>query len=174
MKPVAAPLSPKAAPGAATDDTVQLCCFFVGAQELAVDIMRVEEILQPARVTPVVGAPPFVEGVIDLRGAVIPVVDLRKRLRAQGEPPSHLKPKMLVCLLGRRRIALSVDGVSEVIRVSRSALKPSPAFEPPGREPLVIGVCGPPEAMKLLLDVKALLKNPDGAVGGPEGARRDG
>ncbi len=170
MKPSTAP----AAPNAATDDTVQLCCFFVGAQELAVDIMRIEEILQPARVTPVPHSPPFVEGVINLRGAIIPVVDLRKRLRAQGAPPPRLKPKMLVCLLGRRRIALVVDGVSEVIRVSRSALKPAVAFGPPGKEPLVVGVCGPPDAMKLLLDVKALLKSPDAPVVGPRGVARDG
>lgn len=136
---------------------VQLCAFFVGSEEYAVDIMRVEEILPPHRPTPIRGAPPFIEGVIHLRGAIIPVVDLRKRLLGEESPTSGKKTRLLVCWLGRRRVAFCVDRVSEVVRLRRSEIKPAPALGAVGPAPYVVGVCGPPERLKLLLDVKALL-----------------
>ena len=154
------------------DPPVQLCAFFVGAEEYAVDIMRVEEILQPQRLTPIRGAPPFLEGVIRLRGSIIPVVDLRKRLLGQGEPVNTPKTRLLVCWLGRKRVAFTVDRVTEVLRLRRSDIKPAPALGSVGPAPFVVGVYGEPEAttrekrstqergserLRLLLDVKALL-----------------
>jgi purine-binding chemotaxis protein CheW len=138
------------------DPLVQLCAFFVGSEEYAVDIMRVEEILPPQRITPIRGAPPFIEGVIHLRGSIIPVVDLRKRLLGP-EAPAPTKTRLLVCWLGRRRVAFAVDRLSEVVRTRRSELKPAPAMGAFGPAPFVIGVCGPPERLKLLLDLKTLL-----------------
>ncbi|ATB38064.1 Positive regulator of CheA protein activity (CheW) [Cystobacter fuscus] len=147
------------------DPLVQLCAFFVGTEEYAVDIMRVEEILQPQRLTPLRGSPPFIEGVIRLRGAILPVVDLRKRLLGQPSPVDTPKTRLLVCWLGRRRVAFTVDRVSEVVRLRRSDIKP--ALGAVGSAPFVVGVYGAPEGrdasapggerLKLLLDVKALL-----------------
>ncbi|MGQ0504651.1 MAG: chemotaxis protein CheW [Myxococcaceae bacterium] len=138
------------------EEPVQLCIFLAGSEEFALDLMRVEEILPPQKVTPVPGAPAFVEGVTNLRGKVIPVVDLRKQL-GSGPPPPKFRPKLLVCLVGRRRVGLLVDGVSEVLRLKRSAIKPAPAM---GSSQMrhVVGVCGPPEKLKLLLNLKALLQ----------------
>ena len=165
------------------DPLVQLCAFFVGPEEYAVDIMRVEEILQPQRLTPIRGAPAFIEGVIRLRGSIIPVVDLRKRLLGVEAPVDTPKTRLLVCWLGRRRVAFTVDRVSEVVRLRRSEIKPAPAIGAVGPAPFVVGVYGEPEKreqekkreperrglerrapeargqerLKLLLDVKALL-----------------
>jgi purine-binding chemotaxis protein CheW len=139
------------------DPLVQLCCFAVGREEYVVDIMRVEEILPPQRVIAVPRAPPFVEGMLQLRGALLPVVDLRQRLSTTEVPPSP-KTRLLVCLLGRRRLALRVDRVTEVMRVRRSDIKPAPALLSPGRTPFVLGVCGTTERPRLLLDIKALLR----------------
>ncbi|MBM7117573.1 chemotaxis protein CheW [[Archangium] primigenium] len=149
------------------DPPVQLCAFFVGAEEYAVDIMRVEEILQPQRLTPVRGAPAFLEGVIRLRGAILPVVDLRKRLLGVAAPVDTPKTRLLVCWVGRRRVAFTVDRVSEVVRLRRGEIKPAPALGAVGAGPFVVGVYGEPESreapvpggerLKLLLDVKALL-----------------
>jgi purine-binding chemotaxis protein CheW len=151
MQPAAAAEAP---------DAVQLCAFYVGGDEYVVDIMRVEEILLPQRVTAVPRAPPFVEGVVNLRGVIVPVIRLARRLEPKGPPPPRAKPKLLVCWVGRRRVGLMVDGVSEVMRVNRSAIKPAPSIATPGADPLVIGVCGPPDRLRLLLDVKALLAEP--------------
>jgi purine-binding chemotaxis protein CheW len=164
---------PSEAAGVAEQNAlVQLCVFFVGSEEYAVDIMRVEEILQPQRLTPIRGAPPFIEGVIRLRGSIIPVVDLRKRLLGQSEPVNTPKTRLLVCWLGRKRVAFTVDRVSEVRRLRRGDIKPAPALGAVGPAPFVVGVYGEPEAttrerrsaqerggerLTLLLDVKALL-----------------
>ncbi|PTL82389.1 chemotaxis protein CheW [Vitiosangium sp. GDMCC 1.1324] len=163
------------------DPLVQLCAFFVGPEEYAVDIMRVEEILLPQRLTPIRGAPSFIEGVIRLRGSIIPVVDLRKRLIGIESPVDTPKTRLLVCWLGRKRVAFTVDRVSEVVRLRRSEIKPAPAIGAVGPAPFVVGVYGEPERrelerrgsekreqekraesleperLKLLLDVKALL-----------------
>jgi purine-binding chemotaxis protein CheW len=156
------------------DPLVQLCAFFVGSEEYAVDIMRVEEILPPPeRLIPIRGAPAFIEGVVHLRGSIIPVVDLRKRLLGETEPVNTPKTRLLVCWLGRKRVAFTVDRVSEVVRLRRSEIKPAPAMGAVGPAPVVVGVCGgqekresekqresekrQPERLKLLLDVKALL-----------------
>ena len=73
---------------------IQLACFRVGEEMYALDIMRIKEIIRPQKLTPVPKAPRFIEGVINLRGAVIPVVDLRKRFdqpryRFRPENPRH-------------------------------------------------------------------------------------
>lgn len=143
-------------------DSVQLCAFRLGDEEYVLDIMRIEEILQPHATTRVVGAPEWVTGVINLRGAIVPVVDLRVRLQSKGEPPPKLKPKFLVCRVGRRRVALRVDGVTEVVRVGLDELKPAPAILSGGHSAYVVGVCGPPDRLRLLLDVKAAISLPRG------------
>ena len=74
------------APAQENAESVQLCAFRVGEEEYALDIMRIEEILQPHPATRVAGAPDWVLGVINLRGAIIPVVDLRRRLGSGPSP----------------------------------------------------------------------------------------
>ncbi|QDE69710.1 MULTISPECIES: chemotaxis protein CheW [Myxococcus] len=141
----------------AADLVVQLCAFFIGAEEYVLDIMRVEEILPLQRITPIPHAPAFVEGVVHLRGLILPVVDLRFRLL--GAPgPETPKTRLLVCKLGTRRVAVKVDRVAEVLRVRRGDIKPAPALMVAGHTPFVVGVCGPPDRLRLLLDLKALLR----------------
>jgi purine-binding chemotaxis protein CheW len=141
----------------AAEREVQLCAFFVGNEEYVLDIMRVEEILPPQRVIPIPHAPAFVEGVLHLRGAMLPVVDLRQRLLGQPTPETR-RTRMLVCRLGPRRVVARVDRVAEVLRVRRGDIKPAPALMAAGRTPFVVGVCGPPDRLRLLLDLKALLR----------------
>jgi purine-binding chemotaxis protein CheW len=161
MRPVSVPSPPPADAADAVEleaaDTVQLCAFWVGAQEYALDIMRVEEILQPLRGTPVPNAPDFVEGVVKVGGVIIPVVDVKRRLGG-GSPPPRAKPKLLVCKIGTRRVGLRVDGVSQVVRVRRSEIKPAPRFTAGGAHPYLVGVWGPAERLRLLLDIKALVR----------------
>lgn len=145
------------APAREADTLVQLCAFFVGREEYVLDIMRVEEILPPQRITPIPHAPSFVEGVLHLRGLILPVVDLRRRLQGQATPETP-KTRLLVCRLGTRRVAVRVDRVAEVLRVRRGDIKPAPTLVVAGRAPFVVGVCGPPDRLRLLLDLKALLR----------------
>ena len=133
---------------------IELCVFRVGATEFAIDIMRVREIVPPLPVTKVPRAPSFVDGVVRLREAVIPLVDLRLRLGAEAR--TARSTRLVITRLGRRVVALTVDEVIEVLRVARSEIEPSPIR--PGRGPrVIVGVTGRAERMRLLLDVKALL-----------------
>lgn len=144
-------------------DDVQLCVLEVGDESYVIDLKRVEEIL-PAQVpTPVPRAPPFLEGVVKLRGEVVPVVDVRKRLGVQPKSAAtadarvRRRQRMIVCKLGRRRVGFLVDGVTRVLRVPVSELKPAPLTATPGRSPHVLGVVGEPGLLRLLLDVLSLV-----------------
>lgn len=134
--------------------SIQLCAFRAGDEELAVDIMRVQEIIPPLPITKVPRAPEAIEGVVNLRGAIVPVVDVRRQL-GLGEPTQPPRPRLMVCRVGPHLLGLKVDGVSTVFRVDREALKPAPVEA--GSTPHIIGVCSSGGKLRLLLDVRALL-----------------
>jgi purine-binding chemotaxis protein CheW len=144
---------------------VQLCVVRIGDEAYAIDLKRVDEILPVPVMTSLPRAPTFLEGVVRLRGEVLPVVDARKRLHvapstARAVTPSG-KPKrterMMVCRIGTRRVGVLVDAVTQVRRVLRSSLRPAPLANRPGAVPHVLGVAGDGEHLTLLLDIKALL-----------------
>jgi purine-binding chemotaxis protein CheW len=155
-----------AAPAPGELAVVQLCTFRIGGEDYAVDIMRVREIIPPRPITPVPRAPSFLEGVIRLRGEVIPVLDVRKRL---GVPPAadERRSRFLVANVAGRRIALVVDEVCEVVRLPRREIRVAPALGDEGAPRFFLGVCGGDGAqpgrrggagrLRLLLNVKALL-----------------
>ncbi len=146
-------------------DAIQLCVVRIGAESYAIDLKRVDEILPVPVVTPLPRAPRFLEGVMRLRGEVVPVVDARKRLEVTSMAVQALKPsgkpkrteRLVVCRIGSRRIGVLVDGVTQVQRVLRSSLRPAPLANRPGAAPHILGVTGEGDHLTLLLDVKALL-----------------
>jgi len=109
----------------ARSELVQLACFTVGSEEYALDIMRIKEIIQPLKITTVPRVPPFIEGVIELRGAILPVVDLRKRFELPATPPTRATKYIIVGLEGRI-VGLVVDAVSDFLRVARGDVSPAP------------------------------------------------
>ncbi len=163
-----APARPGAAPEA--DPVVELCAFRVGEEEYVVDLRRVREVVPPLPVRPVPRAPEAVEGVVDLRGEVIPVVDVRRRFGLPAAPPTR-RARLLVTRLEGRVLALLVDAVLEVMRIPRSAIRPAPSLPGSGGPRLFLGACGGPGTgrLRLLLNVKALTE-PIGP-GGLEAAR---
>lgn len=145
--------------GAGADPRAQLCTFRIGGEDYALDIMRVREIIHPLPITPVPRAPAFVEGVVRLRGEVIPVIDVRKRLALPASPPTR-KSRFLVVNVAGRRIALVVDEVREVLRLPRSEIRAAPPLGPTAGPRFFLGVCGGERSgstLRLLLNVKALL-----------------
>jgi len=144
----------------ALDSELRLCVFIVGRQKYAIDLMRVEEVLHSPELTPIPGAPPFAAGVIRVRGAIVPVVDLRELLSVEALP--RPRPKYVLCRIGTRRLGMMVDAISEVMRVRRSELTPLPALVSPGENPYLIGLAGLPDRPALLLDLKGLLRQRGG------------
>jgi purine-binding chemotaxis protein CheW len=153
-------------PDASGDVVVALCAFRVGAEEYAIDLRRVEEILRPPRVARVPNAPSFLEGVINFRGAIVPVIDLRKAL-GLGPYPAGTKQKCMICRLGGERVAILVESATQMVRVPMSDLRPAPPLMANGARPYVIGVCGADDQLKLLLDIKALFHVGNAVSPGP-------
>lgn len=135
---------------------IQVACFSLKDDLYAVDIMRIKEIIRPQKLTPLPQAPPFVDGIINLRGAVIPVVDLRKRFAMEARDVSA-STRLLIVKLSAQTLGLVVDDVTEVITVPIKDIKPPPAVSEGIGVNQLLGVCLAGENMVMLLDIDRLL-----------------
>jgi purine-binding chemotaxis protein CheW len=115
----------EAATVATEDDERQLVSFKVSDEEFAVDIMQVQEIVRLANVTKVPHAPEFVEGVVNLRGNVLPVIDMRKRVHMASKDYNDATRVVVVDLNGNKT-GIIVDAVSEVMAVKKRFIEPAP------------------------------------------------
>ncbi len=140
---------------------VELCAVVAGDEEFVIDLRRVREIVAPLPVTPVPRAPDFVEGVASLRGEVVPVVDVRRRLGLPVQPPGRRTRFVLVHVAGQV-LALVVDAVTEVLRVPPGEIRPAAGLSRASGPRFFLGVCGAGRRaegkLRLLLNVKALLE----------------
>ena len=137
---------------------VQLACFRVGSELYALDILKIREIIRPQKLTPIPKAPSFIEGVINLRGVVIPVADLRKRFDQQISEANR-KNRIIVCSLSGRIIGLIVDEVTEVKRFGRGEIAPAPQFIDGPEANYFLGVARREEDLILLIDLEKVLSN---------------
>jgi len=116
---------PLAADGGPDDDT-QVVIFRLGAEEFGVPIMSVQEIVRvPEVLTRVPRTPRFVEGVINLRGTVLPVIDQRSRL-GMATMERNDRQRIMVYTFGGQRTGFIVDSVAEVLRIGRQQIDPAP------------------------------------------------
>lgn len=137
----------------------QLVTFKLGEEEYGIEISHVREIIKASQITPVPRAPQFVEGVINLRGKIVPVIDLKKRLGLpQGKPPSQ--PCIIVLEMKGQLFGVKVDAVAEVLKLPGSAIEPPPQLvgiaEQPEQECLT-GVGKMEDRLILLIDVDKVL-----------------
>lgn len=136
-------------------DELQLVTFGLGDEEFAVDILAVQEINRMMALTRVPQSPPEVEGVINLRGKIIPVVDLRKRFGlAPGERSND--SRIVVVEVHGRVIGFIVDRVSEVLRLSRKIVEPAPAMVCSVDSDFIAGVGRLEDRLLILLDLARL------------------
>ena len=135
----------------------QIACFRIGEEMYGLDIMRIREIIRPQKVTSVPKAPSFIEGVINLRGAVIPVVDLRKRFDLQAQ--NDRKTRIIICRLSGRLIGLMVDEVTEVRRYAREDVQPTPRFLRGKAADFFSAVCRRDDDVVFILNVEKLLSS---------------
>ncbi len=117
------PLPSQAAP--AGGEPVELIAFRVGAQEFCIDIMSVREIRGWSPATPLPHAPAFVKGVINLRGTVLPILDLSERL-GLGETQASARHVIIVVRIDRQLVGLLVDAVCDILTIQDQALQPTP------------------------------------------------
>jgi purine-binding chemotaxis protein CheW len=112
-------------PTSAATGNLELLSFRVEDQEYSVDIMSVREIRSWTRATSIPHAPTYVRGVINLRGTVLPVVDLALRLGIQSQEPNE-RSVIIVVDIGGRAVGLRVDAVSDILSVPSEALQAPP------------------------------------------------
>lgn len=134
---------------------IQIACFRLGDDTYAVDIMRIREIIRSQKLTGLPKAPPFVDGVINLRGQVIPVVGLRKRFDLPPREMDNLT-RLLIVSVARQVVGLMVDEVTEVITVPVKNLKPPPISVRGVGAEYLIGVCLVGEEMVMLLNIDSM------------------
>ncbi len=108
-----------------SSDGRELIAFRIGPQEFCVDIMTVCEIRGWTPATTLPHAPPFVRGVINLRGAVLPIVDLAGRLGFANVDPTA-RHAIIVVQIGQQRVGLLVDAVSDILTVDETSIQPTP------------------------------------------------
>lgn len=137
------------------DDQLQLVTFEVANEEFAVDILAVQEINRMMDLTRVPQSPEDVEGVINLRGKIIPVLDLRKRF---GFPATERNEhsRIVVVNVNDRVIGFIVDRVHEVLRISRSIVEPAPAMVCSVDSAFIAGVGKLDDRLLILLDLSQL------------------
>lgn len=140
------------------ENTIQLIGFRAGGKLFGVDILAIREILRHAALEPVQNAPPFVAGGIRIRGAVIPAVDLKKRL---GKPqPSDATDRswVLIARIGNFDLGFLVDSVTRILKVESDDILPAPDLILSGmRSQYLQGVCNAEVGTLVVLDFNRLL-----------------
>lgn len=134
----------------------QVVVLELAGEAYGVEIGRVQEIIRMQPVTRVPNGPPCFEGVTNLRGRVIPVLDLRKRFGLEPTPPTR-RSRIVVAELGEHTVGLVVDAVSEVLRVPASAVEPPSALVTTADSAYLRGVAKLDERLVLLLDLARIL-----------------
>ena len=139
---------------------IQLVGFGVADERFGVDILMVQEILRSADVTPVPNSPEFVEGVLNLRGNIVPVIDLRKRLNLYDDKTSEKKSWVLILNIDNRVVGFIVDHVTEVLKIEETAIETAPEIIVSGLESQYIqGVCEINGRLIIILDFDLVLFN---------------
>lgn len=140
----------------AGSDILQLVTFTLGNEEYAVDILKVQEINRMKEITRVPNSPPYVEGVINLRGKVIPVVSLRKKFGLEERENDEQSRIMIMDIQGIT-MGLVVDSVSEVLRIPASTVEPTPPMASNISAEFIKGIAKMEDRLIILLDMDRLI-----------------
>lgn len=137
--------------------------FTLGNEEYAVEILRVQEIRGYDAVTAIANTPDFIKGVINLRGTIVPIVDLRIKFQV-GTPSYDQFTVVIIVNIGARTIGMVVDTVSDVATLSAEQLKPPPAFGGALDTRYISGIGALDEHMLILVDIERLLMSEEMAL----------
>jgi purine-binding chemotaxis protein CheW len=144
----------------AGEDLLQLVSFRIGQEEFGIDILKVQEINRMTDVTRVPNAPQGVEGVINLRGKVMPVINLRTRL---GMSPKERdkNTRIVVVEVEGTVVGFVVDAVNKVLRIPKGITEPPPSIASGSESEFITGVGKLDDRLLLLLDLNRLVSTGD-------------
>jgi purine-binding chemotaxis protein CheW len=134
----------------------QLVIFELGSENYGVDIAAVEGIIKMQEITRLPHAPSFVEGITNLRGAVVPVVDLRKRFGLMAQEATR-DTRIVVANIGSTKVGLVVDAVTQVIRVAEDKIEPPPQMSVTINSAFIKNIAKLDQQLVILLDLARVL-----------------
>ena len=149
---------------AAVEATEHLATFFLAGEEYGVEVRQVQEIRRVTEITSVPRAPEFIRGVINLRGRILPVLDLRRRL-GLGEVATDRAARIVVVRIKERLLGLLVDGASQVLKVKVSQVEPPPEEVLQQGGDYIRGVAKLDDRLIILVDLERLLAHELSAAG---------
>lgn len=136
--------------------------FILEEEEYGVEILKVQEIIQMQKVTPVPGSSEFIRGVINLRGKVIPVVELRKKFQMNIVEDTE-KTAIIVMLIRKGEISMTmgiiIDNVKEVLDVASDSIEETPDLGGRANTDFIMGMCKAGGNVKILLDIEKVLSS---------------
>jgi len=141
-------------------DIIQLVTFHLGQEEFGIDILKVREIIRPMAITMVPRSAHFIEGVINLRGRVIPIVNLRRRFGMQPKE-FNSQTRIIDIELGEIIVGFIVDSVAEVLRIPANTVEDPPAIISGIQSDYVRGVGKVDDRLLILLDLDKLVASED-------------
>lgn len=154
-------LSQPPAPSDLTDESAEYLSFQLGTEAYAIDILSVQEIRSYEAPTRLVGAPSFIQGVIDLRGVIVPIIDLRLKLGLPATAPTDTTVVVVLNVLGRVLGAV-VDAVSDVIELSPNSIRPAPMLGSALADMrFVTGLAHHADRLTILVDIARLMSSAD-------------
>lgn len=138
------------------EDLLQLVGFKLGDEEYAIDVLKIQEIIRLVEITSVPRTESYVMGVMNLRGKVIPVVDLRVRFNLE-KSDFDKKTRIIVVRFEKENIGFVVDEVTQVVRINKSMIEPTPPLVGNIGQEYILGICKYDERLIILLDIDSLI-----------------
>ena len=146
--------------GAQQGAHAEFLTFRLGAEEYGIDILRVQEIRSYEEPTRIANAPHFIKGVVNLRGVIVPVVDLRIKLNCEKVEYNGFTVVIVLNVHGRV-VGAVVDSVSDVIELGGEQIRPAPEMNTSVDTTFITGIASVAERMLILMDIEALMSSAD-------------
>lgn len=137
--------------------------FTLGPEEYAIDILRVQEIRGYDQVTAIANSPPFIKGVINLRGAIVPIIDLRIKFNLPNITYDQFTV-VIILNVGERIVGVVVDSVSDVLALEAQSIKPPPEFGGSFDTQYLLGLATVGERMLILVEIEKLMSSREMAL----------
>lgn len=138
------------------DELLQFVTFKIGEEEFGIDILKVREIKPMMSITKVPKTPDFVEGVLNLRGRILPIIDMRKRLYLSAKAPDKFT-RIIIVDIDQMWIGFIVDSVSKVLRIPSRIIEPPPPTVSNIDTEYIIGVGKMDTGLLIILNLSKLL-----------------
>jgi len=149
--------------GLKTAAAAEFLTFTLGAEEYGVDILKVQEIRGYGTVTRIPDAPDFIKGVINLRGTIVPVVDMRIKFKL-GKVEYNELTVMIILNVANRVVGMVVDGVSDVVALTAEQVRPAPEFGAAVGAQFLTGIGTLDNRMLILVDIERLMSSAEMAL----------